>query len=81
MTYQDIIKNIKILHDDEKNILLIFFKSIGKFDAYNQTNQLENQKNELHEFYKKAEEESKKYTPLYMKLGVILGLVIGLIFL
>lgn len=80
MNQEHLFKNIKILNDDEKNILLIFFKSLGKFDTYNQTNQLENQKNEIASLHKTAEEESKKYTPLYMKLGIILALVVALIF-
>ena len=71
---------IKILHEEEKSFLEIFFKTLGKFDAINQTSQLENQKVELGMLYKKADEEAKKYAPLYSKLGIIVGLVIALVF-
>ncbi|MBR5012961.1 MAG: stage III sporulation protein AB [Clostridia bacterium] len=71
---------IKILHEEEKSFLEVFFKTLGKFDAINQTSQLENQKAELGAFYKKADEEAKRFAPLYSKLGIIVGLVIALVF-
>lgn len=80
ITKENLFTGIKILNDEEKAFLEIFFKSLGKFDALNQTSQLENQKAELFNFYKKADEEAKKYAPLYSKLGVIVGLVIALLF-
>lgn len=77
---ENLFNDIKILAEEEKNILCIFFKSLGKFDAFNQTNQLDNQKTELARLHKLAEEEAKKYAPLYLKIGVIAGLVVALIF-
>lgn len=77
---ENLFNGIKILHEEEKAFLEIFFKSLGKFDAFNQTSQLENQRLELSDFYKKAEEESKKFAPLYLKLGIIAGLVLALLF-
>lgn len=77
---ENLFTGIKILHEEEKSFLEIFFKTLGKFDALNQTSQLENQKVELGGLYKKADEEAKKYAPLYSKLGIIVGLVIALVF-
>lgn len=73
--------NIKILSNDEKQLLILFLTSLGKFDVFNQSKQLENQEKELELLRKNAEDEAKKYGPLYLKLGVILGLAIALIFL
>ena len=77
---ENLFNGIKILHEEEKSFLEIFFKTLGKFDALNQTSQLENQKVELGGLYKKADEEAKRYAPLYSKLGIIVGLVIALVF-
>lgn len=77
---ENLFKNIKILNDDEKNIILLFTKTLGKFDVPRQSQQLTSQKEELSALYKKADEEAKKFGGLYIKLGVILGLVIALIF-
>lgn len=80
LNLENIFDGIKILNEDEKNIILTFTKTLGKFDAPRQADQLAAQKNELSSLYKKAEEDAKKYGSLYIKLGVILGLVIALIF-
>lgn len=74
-------KNIKILNEEEKNILNLFFLSLGKLDVANQIKQLDGQKEQIKSFYLKAEQEAQKYGPLYMKLGIILGLTIALILL
>lgn len=77
---QNLFLNIKILGEDEKNVLATFFKSLGKFDAFNQTNQLANQQIQLADFFQRAEEDAKKFGTLYIKLGIIVGLAIVLIF-
>lgn len=77
---QNLFADIKILSEDEKNLLLIFFQTLGKFDALNQTNQIATQQNELANFAKRSEDDAKKYAPLYIKLGIIVGLVVALIF-
>lgn len=78
---ENLFYNIKILSNDEKQLLILFLTSLGKFDVFNQSKQLENQEKELELLRKNAEDEAKKYGPLYLKLGVILGLAIALIFL
>ena len=40
-------KDIKILKDEEKNIIHLFFVGLGKLDVINQTKQLDSQKIEL----------------------------------
>lgn len=72
-------KDIKILNEEEKNILSLFFQSLGKLDVTNQIKQLEAQNQQLKQFYLKAEKDAQKYGPLYMKLGIIVGLTIAII--
>ena len=81
VTKEDLFNDIKILNNEKKNMILIFFLSLGKFDVFNQTKQLDNQKEELNKLYSNAEQEAKKYAPLYLKLGIIFGLAIALILL
>ncbi|MDD3232039.1 MAG: stage III sporulation protein AB [Clostridia bacterium] len=81
LTVEALFREIKILNSEEKNILNLFFMSLGKLDVSNQIKQLENQKEQIKRYYQKADEEAKKYVPLYMKLGIIFGLLLALIFM
>ena len=74
-------KDIKILNTEEKNIINIFFLSLGKLDVINQTKQLQGQKEQLNLLYKTAEQEEKKFAPLYLKMGIIAGLLLALLLL
>ena len=77
---EKIFEGIKILNDDEKDVIILFLKSLGKFDAYNQTQQLQSQRKQINNFFQSAEEQQKKYAPLYLKLGIIAGLTFALVF-
>jgi len=81
LTNDLLFKDMKILNEEEKNILNLFFFSLGKLDVANQIKQLKGQKEQIKQFYLKAEQEAQKYVPLYMKLGIIFGLAFALIFI
>lgn len=74
-----VFKDIKILKDGEKNVILNFLLELGKLDVFNQTKQIENSKLRFKEILEGCNEEKKKYGNLYLKLGIILGLLIALI--
>ena len=76
---EEIFKEVKILKDEEKHVILCFFSELGKLDVYNQTKQIENSKIKFQEIVNSCTEEKKKYGTLYLKLGIILGLLIALI--
>ncbi len=76
---EDIFKDVKILKDEEKHIMLNFFTELGKLDVFNQTKQIENSKIKFKEVLEFCSDEKKKYGTLYLKLGIILGLLIALI--
>ncbi len=71
--------DILILSQQEKDCILDFFKSLGKLDVYNQVNTIDNFNKVIQDYYTAAMEESKKYSTLYIKLGIIVGAFIALI--
>lgn len=70
---------MKLILDDEKNILFSFFKSIGHFDLQGQTKQIENYIKIFENYEKQTEIEKTKFAPLFTKLGLIIGVIISLI--
>ena len=72
---------IKILDNDEKNQLENIVKSIGKFDAKNEINQLDMFIVEIDNKLKKAENDKNKLCPMILKLSLLfaIGLAILLI--
>lgn len=78
---ENLFKGIKILSQEEKNIIMSYFQSLGKFDVLNQSKQIESEISDLRAFQKNAEIEEKKYASLYFKIGIILGLAIALVLL
>lgn len=71
--------NINFLKENEKEIIFIFFKGLGKTDVFNQIELLDKFSNKLTEFYSNATHESKKYSSLYLKLGILFGLFVAII--
>ncbi len=72
-------EKIKILKDDEKHNVYMFFNELGKLDVYNQTKQIQNYKQKFNDIIKSCSEDKKKYGSLYMKLGIITGLLFSLL--
>ena len=72
-------KDINILSEQEKESTYDFFKSLGKLDVFNQVSSIDNFIKTTHEYYKIAQEDSKKYRSLYTKLGIIIGTFVALI--
>ncbi len=70
---------IKILKEEEKHCVFMFFNELGKFDVYNQTKQIENYKVKFNDIIHSCVEDKKKYGTLYVKLGIILGLLFALL--
>ena len=73
--------NVKLLDQEEKNVLFKFFSSLGHFDLENQTKQIESFSKIFENRQKNAEQEKNKYAPLFTKLGLIVGVIISLILL
>ncbi|MGI5841706.1 MAG: stage III sporulation protein AB [Christensenellales bacterium] len=71
----------RLLTQDEKNTLLAFFSSLGRFDLLGQTNQINNFVKQFETTIKQTSADKEKYGTLFTKLGLIIGVVISLILL
>lgn len=75
----EIFKKADCLKSDEKNLILLFLKTLGRSDVENQTKEISNFKAQFGEIKKKCDEEQKKYGTLSIKLGVVAGLFCAII--
>ena len=72
-------ENIKILKADEKQLLYKFFSSLGRYDVLAQSKEIKSYQTAIVGMNVKAEEECKKYSSLFIKLGIIIGLLVCLL--
>ncbi len=68
-------KNINILKDQEKEVVLMFFKMLGRSDVESQSKEIKNFEARFLDFSTKANEENKKYGSLSLKMGIVIGLM------
>ena len=69
-------KNINFLKEEEKDVIYLFFKSLGRSDVDSQSKEIKNFQNRFEVLSSNAITENKKYGSLSIKLGIIAGLVI-----
>ena len=74
-------KGINFLKDDEKDIIFMFFKTLGRSDVDSQSKEIKNYQNRFEEISTKTTAENKKYGSLSIKLGIIAGLFLVVIFI
>lgn len=67
---------LKFLSDEETEFLNKYLQNLGRTDKDSQLNFLNSFEPELEKFIHNAENKSKTYRPLYVKLGFLLGLII-----
>lgn len=72
---------VKLLKDEEKPVISRFFASLGHFDIENQTKQIEGFDTLFETWQKNAEQDKAKFGSLFIKLGLIIGVMISLILL
>ncbi|MBO4412856.1 MAG: hypothetical protein J5779_02460 [Clostridia bacterium] len=68
-----------VLTGDEQELVLMFFKALGKYDLFNQIKEIENYKSKFEASIESADAENKKYGGLYVKLGLLGGILIGIL--
>lgn len=78
---EDMFKQITILTYEEKESIFAFFKGLGMIDVYEQTKNLESFMGVVENYYDCANSEAKKFSSLFIKLGIIVGSFIALILL
>lgn len=77
---EKLFEGVKLLKDDEKCLIFSFFKSLGKFDVELQTLQLSQFKEKFSNSLQVCSSEEKKYSPMLLKLAIMVGALLGLIF-
>lgn len=74
-------EGVKLLKDDEKFLIFSFFRSLGKFDVELQSLQLSQFKEKFLNSLQVCSSEEKKYSPILLKLAIMVGALLGLIFI
>ncbi len=75
--------NIKgiIFSIEEENLLKEFFDKIGELDAYNEIIKINNYKLRFDDYLKQQSEKSIKLSPLLIKLSIIFGIIVCIVFI
>ncbi len=73
--------NINFLKEDEKDLIFMFFKGLGRSDVDSQSKEIKNFQSRFEIISSNAVNENKKYGALSIKLGLIAGLFILIVFI
>ena len=79
LTKENLFKNISILKASEKDLIFLFFKNLGRSDVENQSLEIKGYIRRFESLSSACETENKKYGPLCMKFGIIVGLFLVVI--
>lgn len=79
LTKENLFNNIKLLNEQEKNEIYLFFKTLGKTDVFNQVESIKNKCESTKKYCDKLAKDCEKYCPLYTKLSILLGLFLALL--
>ena len=72
-------KKNTFLTSEERQTIFLFFKSLGRYDAENQISEINNYMEKFKAFSLSAEKENKKYGALYVKLGLMAGILLAIL--
>lgn len=74
-------KGINFLKENEKDVIFMFFKNLGRSDVDSQSKEIKNFQSRFETISTSAINENKKYGSLSIKLGFISALFIVVLFL
>ena len=77
---EDLFSGINFLKDNEKDLIFAFFNQIGRSDVDSQSKETKNYQSRFESFYDSAQNDNKKYGALALKLGIVAGLFLIVIF-
>ena len=77
--FKEIFKKADCLRAEEKDLILLFLKTLGRSDVENQTKEIQSFVARFGEIKQKCDEEQKKYGSLSIKLGVVAGLFFAIV--
>lgn len=72
---------INFLKEDEKDVIFMFFKNLGRSDVDSQSKEIKNFQARFESISTNAINENKKYGQLAIKLGIVAGLFIVVLFI
>lgn len=75
LTKEVLFKGVSLLKDNEKEVVFMFFKMLGRSDVESQSKEIKNFEGRFEEFSTAASVENKKFGSLSIKMGVIIGLI------
>ena len=76
---ESLFKNISILKASEKDLIMLFFKNLGRSDVENQSKEIKNYIKRFETLSSACDTENKKYGSLCTKFGIIAGLFLVVI--
>ncbi len=79
MITEKIFYDVKILKPDEQKLLYKFFSSLGRYDVAAQSKEIKTYQATIDGYNIQAKEECKKYSGLFIKLGIIVGILVCLL--
>jgi len=79
LSQENMFKKATILKNDEKDAVMLFFKTLGRSDVENQTKEIGSFVTRFSEIKNLCDQEQKKYGSLSLKLGIIAGLFCAVI--
>ena len=68
-----------LLTEDELSLFLLFLNSLGKFDIFNQVKEINNFNLKFKTYEKEAQKDNKSFGTLFIKLGIIIGLLLAIL--
>lgn len=78
---ETLFKGITFLKEEEKDVVFMFFKSLGRSDVDSQSKEAKNYLSRFETLSSSANNENKKYGSLSVKLGIIAGLFVIVLFI
>ena len=72
---------INFLKEEEKDVIFMFFKSLGRSDVDSQSKEIKNFQNRFETLSSSAINENKRYGSLSIKLGIVVALFIVVLFI
>ena len=79
LTAESLFGNKGLIKKEEKEIVTMFFKNLGRSDVENQTKEIKNSIERFEKLQSDAIAEYKKFGKLGVKLGIIAGLALVII--
>lgn len=73
---ESLFKGINFLKEEEKDLIFLFFRSLGRSDVDSQSKELKNFETRFDEMVSSAAQENKKYGSMSMKLSLVAGLAV-----